>query len=51
MAKPFDVFVCVYRIRTVLKDLFLFLKVTFGMDQNLLLNWAYARGFAAACRV
>ena len=27
------------------------LKVTFGMDQNLLLNWACARGFAIACRV
>jgi hypothetical protein len=27
------------------------LKVTFGMDQNLLLNWACARGFAVACRV
>jgi len=26
MAKPFGVFVCVYRIRPVLKDLFLFLK-------------------------
>jgi hypothetical protein len=27
------------------------LEVTFGMDQNLLLNWACARGFAVACRV
>jgi hypothetical protein len=26
MAKPFGVFVCVYRIRPVFKDLFLFLK-------------------------
>ena len=26
MAKPFGVLVCVYRIRPVLKDLFLFLK-------------------------
>ena len=27
------------------------LKVTFGMDQNLLLNWACTRGFAVACCV
>ena len=54
MAKPFGVFVRVYRIRPVLKDLFLFLTshIWHGdMDQNLLLNWACARGFAVACRV
>ena len=27
------------------------LKVTFGMDQNLLLSWAWARGFALGCCV
>ena len=51
MAKPFGVFVCVYRIRPVLKNLFLFLKSHIWHGQNLLLNWACARGFAVACRV
>ena len=40
MAKPFGVFVSVYHIRPVLKDLFLFLKSHIWHGPKLLLNWA-----------
>ena len=53
MANPFGLFVCVYRIRPVLKDLFLFLKSHNWHGPKLVteLGMQCARGFAVACRV
>ena len=43
-------FVCIVSV-LFLKTCSCSLKVTFGMDQNLVLNWACTRGFAVACCV
>ena len=51
MAKPFGVSVCVYRIRPVFKDLFLFLKSHIWHGLKLVTELGLRKGFAVACHV
>ena len=51
MAKPFGGFVCVYRIRPVLKDLFLLLNIYNWHGPKLVTELGMRKVFAEACRV
>ena len=49
MAKPFGVLVCVYRIRPVLKDLFLFHNIHIWHGPKLVTELGMSKGLCLLC--